>query len=299
MTISEVTTLARIATLEGVDKIKLTGGEPLLYKSPDGDIIAMVQSITALRSTGAQFDLSMTTNGTMLPELAHPLAAAGLDRVTVSLTTMDWRTFSEFVSPNALLLKRTVAGVTEAQFAGLSPTKINLPIYYSAQRGLGNLYELPNIMSFAAEQKVAEVRVFTLLSHDTFAEFQEYYHFFSPEMQKSIARCLREFGVDSIPETVSTLTRLGRSFSAYAYPKIEFGVDLDPTTLAFEPMRYSRLGESTSDQEGPYAVRVGADGGRRTVLGAQPDYCLIDAIRSSSSDEELRKIYRATQEEMP
>jgi hypothetical protein len=282
-----------------VDTIKLTGGEPLLYHSDEGDIVTLVKAVSDLRTDGSGFDLSMTTNGTMLPELAPRLAAAGLDRVTVSLTTMDWRTFSELVSPNALLLNRTVLGLAEARAAGLSPTKINVPVYYSRSRDLGNLYELPNIVSFAAERDVAEVRVFTLLSHDDFPAFSEYYHFFSPEMQKSIARCLSELGVDSVAETVATLTRLATAFAELVYPKIEFGVDLGPISLAFEPMRYSRLGHSVSSQEGPYAIRVGADGGFRTTLGEQPNYSLIDAMRSRVPDAELTRIYQAIQEEMP
>lgn len=100
LSIAELAKLVRVATREGVDSVKLTGGEPTLYASDEGDIVSLVNAINQLRITeGATFDLSMTTNGTMLPELAEPLAAAGLDRATVSLTTLDWRTFSELISP--------------------------------------------------------------------------------------------------------------------------------------------------------------------------------------------------------
>lgn len=296
---SEIETLVRIATAEGVDNIKLTGGEPLLYRSHDGDVVSLVRRISNLRTTGIGFDLSMTTNGTLLAELSGPLVAAGLDRVTISLTTMDWRTFTELVSPSGPLLTRMVAGVAEAWTAGLRPTKINVPVYYSARRGIGNLYELPQIVEFASDHHVAEVRFFTLLSHENFPAFQEYYQFFSPEMRDTIARCLLLFGIDSVPEIVDTLTWLGASCSGYRYPKVEFGVSLGATLLVFEPMRYGRFGGTPDDQEGPYAMRIGADGSFRPTLGHDPDYCLIDAVRSNLPDGELRAIYRAAQEEMP
>lgn len=196
-------------------------------------------------------------------------------------------------------MKRTVAGVADAWSAGLRPIKINIPIYHSSRRGLGNLYELPDILTFAAEQHVSEVRVFTLLSHENFPVFQEYYHFFSRSTMDSIAQCLDRFGVDSIDETVTALARLGADFSTQAYPKIEFGVDLGPVRLAFESMRLRRLGDTLGDQEGPYAIRVAADGGFRSVLDGRPDYSFVDAMRTGSPNEELSRIYRAAQEAMP
>jgi cyclic pyranopterin phosphate synthase len=104
-----VTTLARF----GLDKVKLTGGEPLVR----ADLPAIV---AVLRAAGYK-DLSLTTNGTRLAELARPLAAAGLQRVNIGCDSL-----SSSVTPKSL--QRVLPGLEAAVAAGLVPVKLNMVV---------------------------------------------------------------------------------------------------------------------------------------------------------------------------
>lgn len=290
--------IVRIAVSEGVTKIKLTGGEPLLYRSSSGDVVSLVRTFADLRRGTQPFDLSITTNGTLLPGMASRLASAGLDRVTVSLTTTSMDTFQEFISTRTHLLKRTFAGIDEALRAGLRPIKLNVPIYYSPSRHAGNLRELTHLIEFALNHGVNEVRFFTLISHDNFPEFNEYYHFFSPAMSTALTRCLSHFGLGLPGETVELLAKLGSTFAGRAYPKVEFGINIGPVRVGFEAMKHGRLGSAPGQQEGPYAMRLAADGSLRSMLSSTPSYVLINAVRAGASEETLRALYRTAQGEM-
>jgi molybdenum cofactor biosynthesis enzyme MoaA len=296
LSVEETATIARVAVLEGARRIKLTGGEPLLYRHEGEDVVSLVRSLADLRAI-RDIDLSMTTNGVLLPEYADRLSAAGLDRVTVSLSTTEPDTFNSLISPNISLLARSMLGITSALRAGLRPLKLNTVLYYSPRRRLGNLHELPNIVRFATGHSVSELRLFTLLWHADFAEFGEFYHFFSTDMCDALESLLAELGTPRPAETVEVLAGLARSFADTAYPKVEFGVDVGSLRLGLEAMRFGR--EGATGQEGPYAIRIGADGSLRSTLNGRPDHALIQAIRNGAGEADLRGIYRQALEEMP
>ena len=117
LTFEEIARLAGIAAQLGVCKIRLTGGEPTLR----ADLPGLVR---LLREAAPAVELAMTTNGSRLTTLAAPLAEAGLDRVTVSLDTLDDATFramNDADFPVALVLE----GIAAAEAAGLAPIKVN------------------------------------------------------------------------------------------------------------------------------------------------------------------------------
>lgn len=299
LTIAEIVSVARTALAEGATKIKLTGGEPLLFRSGRDNIITLVREISALRQDGRSFDLSMTTNGSLLPEYAHQLASVGLDRVTISLTTLDDKVYDELISPNQQLLSRGLEGLHAARDAGLLPLKINTPLCQSKTRGVGNLHELPNLTATAIASGAAELRFYTLLWHENFPEFGDFYQFFSPEMRNALVALLKLYDVVGPSETVETLARLALRFAHRAYPKVEYGVDLGSLKIGFEAMKYGRLSGRTGLQEGPYAVRLSADGALRATLGSEPSYGLLRGIQERCTGSELRRLYRAVLEEMP
>ncbi|MBS4023874.1 MAG: GTP 3',8-cyclase MoaA [Dethiobacter sp.] len=103
----------------GIRKVRLTGGEPLLRS----DIVGLTAQIAAI--PGIE-DLSLTTNGTRLAQLAAPLAEAGLKRVNISLDSLDGRNFREITRGGRL--KATLAGIEAAFVAGLLPVKINMVV---------------------------------------------------------------------------------------------------------------------------------------------------------------------------
>ncbi len=296
-----LTRLVRVAARHGTRSVKLTGGEPLLYRSPDGrsTIVDLVERLNSVRRDNT-FDLSMTTNGTLLPRLAEPLAEAGLDRITVSLSTMTQNTFERFIAPDATLLRRITSSIDSARDADLRPLKLNIPVFHSEQANIGNLNEIDHLISFARAHRVDEVRFFTLIAHDDFPEFEEYYHFFSQTMRAALIACFSRNGCPSPEATVDILARIGGQFASQLYPKVEFGVHLDGLKISFEALKHGRFPNSLKDhQEGPYAIRISADGGIRSMLRDKADNSLMDAIRAHASDEFLGTLYHAAQEEIP
>lgn len=117
LSFEEIERLARVFVGLGVRKLRLTGGEPLLRR----DLPVLVAKLAAI--PGVE-DLALTTNGVLLPRLAEPLRAAGLQRLTVSLDALDPAIFSH-LSGHRGEVSEVLAGITAAEHAGFGPIKIN------------------------------------------------------------------------------------------------------------------------------------------------------------------------------
>ena len=117
MTPAEISRIVRVASGLGVRKVKLTGGEPLLR----ADICEIVSSISPLVS-----EVSLTTNGSKLSELAVPLRDAGLNRINVSLHTLDGKRYTRLCGLD--MVDKAVKGITSSVEAGLSPVKVNMVV---------------------------------------------------------------------------------------------------------------------------------------------------------------------------
>jgi len=124
LSFEEVTRLARLFVAQGVEKIRLTGGEPLLRKGLE----SLIAQLSELRTpNGNPLDLTLTTNGALLARKAKALRAAGLQRITVSLDALDdaiFRTMNDVDFPVATVLE----GIEAARAAGLAPIKINMVV---------------------------------------------------------------------------------------------------------------------------------------------------------------------------
>lgn len=118
MTADELYTICKIAKSIGVKKIRLSGGEPLIRK----DIVEVIDKIASLDFD----DISMTTNGILLEKYAEDLKNAGLDRVNVSLDTLN-REIYEYITKKDYL-ESAKAGILKAVEVGLYPVKINMVI---------------------------------------------------------------------------------------------------------------------------------------------------------------------------
>ena len=124
LTFEEITRLARVAVAHGVEKIRLTGGEPLLRK----DIEELIAMLSALRTPdGGALDIALTTNGSALVAKARALKDAGLGRVTVSLDSLDDTTFRAMNDVDFPVAK-VLRAIDVAQEAGLGPIKINMVV---------------------------------------------------------------------------------------------------------------------------------------------------------------------------
>jgi cyclic pyranopterin phosphate synthase len=124
LSFEEITRVAKTFLAHGVQKIRLTGGEPLLRKNLE----ELVAQLSALRTPDGQaLDLTLTTNGSLLARKAKVLKAAGLQRVTVSLDGLDdavFRSMNDVDFPVADVLE----GIEAARAAGLGPIKINMVV---------------------------------------------------------------------------------------------------------------------------------------------------------------------------
>ena len=114
--------MIRVFVSLGIQKVRLTGGEPLLRKG----IVSLVERLAELRAsaTGDPLDIAITTNGHLLAQMADPLAQAGLSRITVSMDAVDSATFAR-ITRVAGSFEKVLAGLRAAQRAGLGPIKVN------------------------------------------------------------------------------------------------------------------------------------------------------------------------------
>jgi GTP 3',8-cyclase len=130
LTFEEIERVARAFAAQGVRKIRLTGGEPLLRRD--------LEKLVALLARLPEIDLTLTTNGVLLPQKARALAEAGLARVTVSLDSLDDDVFRAMNDAD-VPVERVLAGIEAAQAAGLGPLKVNTVV----RRGINEDSVLP------------------------------------------------------------------------------------------------------------------------------------------------------------
>jgi cyclic pyranopterin phosphate synthase len=133
LTFNEIVRFAAAAADEGISKIRLTGGEPLLRKGI-ADLARRLRALNGVES------IAITTNGTLLPRLARDLAAAGIERVNISLDSLDPDAYSGVTRGGRL--KNALAGIDAAFAAGMRPIKINVVVMRSLRQDLVSLARL-------------------------------------------------------------------------------------------------------------------------------------------------------------
>lgn len=116
LSFEEIVSIVKEGVQKGIDKIRLTGGEPLVRKG----IVDLVKQIAAVKGVT---DLSITTNGILLSEYAQALKDAGLNRVNISLDTLSPSRYTEITRGGDI--QKVFAGIEAAKKAGLDPIKIN------------------------------------------------------------------------------------------------------------------------------------------------------------------------------
>jgi cyclic pyranopterin phosphate synthase len=122
MPLEDYARMLRVFVSLGIEKVRLTGGEPLLRRG----LIDLVRETATMRSpfTEGPLDIAMTTNGHLLAPMAKPLKEAGLSRITVSMDAVDPETFARITRvPGSF--ERVRDGIRAAQDAGLGPVKVN------------------------------------------------------------------------------------------------------------------------------------------------------------------------------
>lgn len=124
LSFDEIVEFTRLAVSKGIDKVRITGGEPLVRKG----IVTLVKMLSDINGIK---DLAMTTNGSLLPRFAEDLKKAGLHRVNISLDSMNSERFHEITRRGKL--EDVLKGIDAAEKAGLMPIKINCVIKENSQ----------------------------------------------------------------------------------------------------------------------------------------------------------------------
>jgi len=139
MSVKEIVQIAKTAIDLGVMRIKLTGGEPLM-RNDLCEIVAGIADISGLK------DLSLTTNGALLSNIAKDLYAAGLGRINISLASLNPKTYHKLTAGS---LDKALAGVDAAVKAGFNPVKLNMVILKDA-----NEYDVLDMIAYAEKMRV-------------------------------------------------------------------------------------------------------------------------------------------------
>jgi cyclic pyranopterin phosphate synthase len=172
MRYEEYLRMIRICSSRGVDKVRITGGEPLVRRG-------IKEFIENIREIEGVKDLSLTTNGVLLSSMAHDLKAAGLSRLNISLDTLNKDKFIHITGVDAF--DRVIAGIQSAVDAGFQPVKINVV----AIRGF-NDDEIPSFAGLTRRYDV-EVRFIELMPMGCATRYGDCEVIASPEIRRMIA----------------------------------------------------------------------------------------------------------------
>ena len=251
----EILILARLFADLGFDKIRLTGGEPTVRPN----IVNIVRGISAMPGVHS---VSMTTNGVLLSKLAGPLAAAGLDRVNVSLDTLDPAKFKRITRWGKL--EQVWNGILAAEQAGLTPIKLNAVV----------------VRGYNEEDEVGLARL--SLDHPRQARFIEMMPFAgATDLQ--------------VGQRVTQAEMRGRIEQALGPLEIANGGELDGEARMFHlPGAQGEIG-FISSVTAPFCAscaraRLTADGVLRTCLLREHEIDLLKPLRAGANQEDLRKM---------
>ncbi len=250
----EIEYLCDIFVSLGIEKIRLTGGEPMLRR----DIETIIRKLVQLKSIGLQ-DLALTTNGYYLPDRARSLKDAGLDRITISVDSLKRDVFKQMTGVD--VLDRVLAGIQAAKEAELYPIKINAVIV----RG-HNDDELVDFAAFAREHDL-KMRFIEFMPLDSGHDWSRDDVVSGREIREKISERFPLVPVDG--------ERGSETSSRYRFADGapgEIGI-IAPVTEAF-------CGACSR-------IRLTADGQIRTCLFSTVEHSVRDVLRSRASREEI------------
>ncbi|MDQ2854402.1 MAG: GTP 3',8-cyclase MoaA [Chloroflexota bacterium] len=262
LTFEEIARLVRIFAGLGVEKVRLTGGEPLVRRELPS-LVAQLARIPGVR------DLTLTTNGVLLPEHAAALKAAGLHRVTISLDADDDATFMR-MNDSGVPVSRVLAGIEAAEAAGLGPIKLNMVV----KRGWNEHAILPMARRFRGSGRILRFIEYMDVGHSNGWRLDEVVS--AGEIERTIAS---EFPLEPMPAT-----NPGEVAERYRYADGagEIGIVASVSRPFCADCNRARLS---------------ADGRLYTCLFATTGHDLRALLREGASDEELTASVRAIWED--
>jgi len=272
LTFEEIVEICEIFVSLGIEKIRLTGGEPLLRK----DVESLVEKIALLKKsvppasaggfTPQLKDLALTTNGFSLERRAEALKRAGLDRVTISLDSLKRENFKKITGVDKL--EEVLTAIEAAKNAGLNPVRVNAVVV----RGW-NDDEIVDLARFARENDIS-MRYIEYMPLDSAHEWDRKLIVSGREIYKKIN--------EAFPLELKDKTRGSETAWKYKFKDSERGEIgiIAPVTEMF-------CGACSR-------IRLTADGQIRTCLFSTKEHNLRDILRSGATRAEIIEFIRET-----
>jgi cyclic pyranopterin phosphate synthase len=266
LSFEEILRVAGFAVRQGVSKIRITGGEPLIRRGVV-DLIASLHRIPGL------VDISLTTNGTLLKRCARPLFDAGIRRINISLDTLDANRFRQITRGGEIA--DVWAGIQACEAVGFDPIKLNVV----ALKGV-NDQEIPDFIRLSIERPY----------HVRFIEFMPIGA--GPYNQRHFMPTREIMDRVRASAHISPL-----SSHAYEGPAVRYGIDGGEGTVGFISPVSSHFCESCN------RLRLTADGRLRSCLFSDQEINLKKVLRSgngaSSVDHGLVALFRRAVDSKP
>ena len=261
--IEDYARLVRVFVSLGIEKVRLTGGEPLLRNG----LLDLIREIAEMRTvSGKKLDIALTTNGHLLENMAQPLRDAGLSRVTVSMDAVDPQVFAQITRvPGSY--ERVLAGVRAAKAAGLGPVKVNCVLL----RGF-NDDQIEKFGEFARKEQV-------ILRFIEFMPLEEG-RVWSPEI------VVRESEIIERLERVMPLVELPANHPSETARRYGFADGLGEIGI-IAPVSRPFCGQCSR-------IRLTSDGKLRTCLFSQIEYDVAGEMMRGATDDALRTYIRET-----
>jgi len=262
LTYEEIIRIVRIAAPIGIRKVRITGGEPLVMKN-------IPFLIAALKGISGIENLSLTTNGVLLEKYADELAAAGLDRVNVSLDSLDPERYSEITRGGSL--DAVLKGIERAEKAGLKPVRINMvPI-----RGFNE----------------GEIEAFARITLEK--SYQVRFIEFMPIGARELWSKEKYIPVNEIKSLVEKVGRLTPVKIRKSGPARYFRFDNAPGVVGFiNAVTHQFCSECNR-------LRLTSDGKLRPCLFSETEIDLKTPLRSGASDDEIKRLINLSIEVKP
>src|SRR5579875_1307687 len=258
--------IARVFVSLGIDKIRLTGGEPLLRRGLT-DLLGELRQLQTL--DGQPLDLALTTNGHLLEEMAEPLRQAGLNRITVSMDAVDAEKFARITRvPGSY--ERVLGGIRAAKAAGLAPVKVNCVLL----RGFNEDQIVPFAQFSRGEGVVVRFIEFMPLEED---------RLWTPESVVSLKEIVTAL------ESFRPVVRLAPNAASETAVRYTFDDGLGEVGV-IAPVTQAFCGACSR-------VRLTSDGKIRTCLFSQSDHDLYGVMKRGGSDDDMAEFIRRTIEQ--
>ncbi len=252
MSFEEIYNLVKALVPLGIKKVRLTGGEPLVRKNIE-ELIKLLRSIPEIE------DITLTTNGILLEDMAEGLKKAGLSRVNVSLDSLDEEKFKKITRWGSL--DKVLTGIDKAIKVGLNPVKLNVV----AIKGF-NDDEFINFIDFVYNKKI-QVRFIELM----------------PIGESDEEAILKHYPIDAIKKLIETKYELKFNDNIRTNgPAENYNIVGGVGSVGFIGALSHKFCSSCN------RLRLTADGRFRPCLYIDQEYDVLKLIRSGASDDELR-----------